>query len=61
MSTVRAANGILMARCSKCDHDLVVHQSKKAKKAWNFCSNPGCTFHKKAHKTGPELNEGKQI
>ena len=50
-----------MARCRRCDSDLVVRIRGKGSKAaaFAFCSNEACSHHRRKHPTGPELNVGK--
>lgn len=48
---------IPMARCAKCDHDLIA----KGKNGRVYCTNRDCVFYvKKWHPTGSMTNEGRE-
>lgn len=55
-----------MARCSRCDSDLVVHSDERFPVDHSahsdgclYCTNTACPFHRKAHPTPFHTNAGK--
>lgn len=56
MSKRLAARGLPEGRCQECDHDLEVPRGKHDGKV--YCTNTGCTYHRKPHPTGKNLNAG---
>lgn len=55
MTTINATIQAPMARCSRCDHDLVA----KGRRGNVYCSNKQCSYYqKKPHPTGPDPNAG---
>lgn len=56
MTTRNKDAQIPMARCAKCDHDLIASKNGKV-----FCSNikSKCVFVKKPYPTGSMPNEGR--
>lgn len=55
MSAKNRENQVPMARCKRCDSDLVV--SKKSG-GYVFCTNMKCVFVRKPHPTGKDPNSG---
>lgn len=46
---------IPMARCKKCDSDLVISRKSGG---YIFCTSMKCVYVRKPHPTGPEANAG---
>jgi hypothetical protein len=55
MTTVNRDNEIPMARCKRCDSDLIVSKNSGG---YIFCTNMECAFVKKPHPTKGEPNSG---
>lgn len=58
MTTHHRDRGFDQARCSRCDHDLIVRLGS-IKDGAVYCSNGACHFAHRAHPTKNSLNSGK--
>lgn len=58
MTTHHRQRGIAMARCAKCDHDLIVKPGS-IKDGAVYCSNTSCGHTHRGHPTKAVENRGK--
>lgn len=57
MTSSYRANGVLMSRCRKCDHDLYVVKSGK-NVGHVRCTNRACKYATKNYVMGQDVNSG---